>query len=358
MRILIPTLGFGRTGGFRVLSQLANHWQKTGADVRFLAPAGSDPPYFPTTVPILETSLGGTVSGPGEKLEGPGRLFGVHGVLALRAGLARLSGTADVVLANHSLTAWSVACAPSGGARCFYYVQAYEPEYYWMERQPVKWLLARLSYALPLGQIVNSPTYVDDGPVRPIGLVPPGLDLDLYAPKPQPRDFGDGAPIWLGCIGRSEPQKGTPYVLAAFEALHARDPRYKLRVAYGNLPAGYAHPAMEIVVPGNDAELADFYRGIDILIAAGTVQHGAPHYPVMEAMACATPVVTTGYMPAGPDNSWIVANRSADAIVEAVQSLVVDPETPARVAAASRAIAAFGWPAIAGRMLDLFRAAA
>jgi glycosyltransferase involved in cell wall biosynthesis len=341
-----------------VLSQLANHWQKAGEDVRFLAPAGSGHPYFPTSVPIVETRLGGTLSEAGEKLNGPGRLVGLHGVLALRAGLARLSGTADVVLANHSLTAWSVASAPSGGARRFYYVQAYEPEYYWMERQPAKWLLARLSYSLPLHQIVNSPTYVEQGPVRPIGLVPPGLDLEVYAPKPRPRDFSDGAPIWIGCIGRHEPQKGTPYVLAAFEALHARDPRYRLRVAYGNLPTGYQHPAMETVVPRNDAELSDFYRGIDILVAAGTVQHGAPHYPVMEAMACATPVVTTGYMPAGPDNSWIVANRSADAIVDAVQNLVADPGTPARVTAASEAISAFGWPAIAGRMLDLFRAQA
>lgn len=358
MRILIPTLGFGRTGGFRVLSQLANHWQMAGADVRFLVPAGSDAPYFPTTVPILQTSLGGRLSRPGERTVGPARLIGVHAVIALRAGLATLAGSSDIVLANHSLTAWSVAFAPSGGARRFYYVQAYEPEYFRMERQPAKWLLSRLSYALPLSQIVNSPTYVHDGPVRPIAMIPPGLDLALYAAKPRPRDFGDGEPIWIGCIGRREPQKGTPYVLAAFEALHASDPRYRLRVAYGNLPAGYQHPAMEIVVPRNDAELADFYRGIDILIAAGTVQHGAPHYPVMEAMACATPVVTTGYLPAEPDNSWIVANRSADAIVEAVQSLVVDPETPARVAAASRAIAAFGWPAIAGRMLDLFRAPA
>jgi hypothetical protein len=30
MKILIPILGFGRTGGYRVLSQLATEWCKQG----------------------------------------------------------------------------------------------------------------------------------------------------------------------------------------------------------------------------------------------------------------------------------------------------------------------------------------
>jgi len=46
---------------------------------------------------------------------------------------------------------------------------------------------------------------------------------------------------------------------------------------------GGINPACVVVVPGNDTELADYYRSVDILIAPGTVQHGAPHYPVMEA---------------------------------------------------------------------------
>ncbi|WP_447407026.1 hypothetical protein, partial [Clostridium perfringens] len=74
----------------------------------------------------------------------------------------------------------------------------------------------------------------------------------------------------VGCIGRSEPQKGTGYVLEAFQELHAKDPRHRLRIAYGNLPEGWSHEAAEIVVPRNDVELAAFYRSLDVLVAAGT----------------------------------------------------------------------------------------
>jgi glycosyltransferase involved in cell wall biosynthesis len=355
MRILIPVLGYDRAGGYRVLSRLASQWRAAGATVRFLAPSGAGAPYFPTDAELLETDLQGHVAPGGGLAREPARLEGARRIACLAAGLRTLSGTHDVVLANHSLTAWPVALFATGGNRRFYYVQAYEPEYFWMEREPVKWLLARLSYRLPLCQISNSPTYAEQGPVRPIAIVPPGLDLSLFAPRPNPRDFADGAPVVLGCIGRREPAKGIRYVLEAFGMLHAADPRFRLRVAYGNLPDGFSHPEMEIVVPADDAALACYYRSIDILIAPGTVQHGAPHYPVMEAMACATPVVTTGYMPADPSNSWIVENRSAAAIADAVRSIVAEPGYAARVAAAQGAIQRFAWDKVAARMLEVFR---
>jgi len=44
MRILIPIGGFGRAGGYRVLSELANHWIALGATVDFLVDHRSDPP--------------------------------------------------------------------------------------------------------------------------------------------------------------------------------------------------------------------------------------------------------------------------------------------------------------------------
>lgn len=52
MRILIPMLGFGRAGGYRVLSELANVWLRAGHDVAFAVPATSEVPYFPTEATI------------------------------------------------------------------------------------------------------------------------------------------------------------------------------------------------------------------------------------------------------------------------------------------------------------------
>ena len=82
------------------------------------------------------------------------------------------------------------------------------------------------------------------------------------------------------------------------------------------------HKWLEIVRPNSDAELADYYRSVDILVAPGTVQHGAPHYPVLEAGACGTIVVTTGYLGATEETAWLVSNRSAESIVTAVESII------------------------------------
>ncbi|MFQ3666815.1 MAG: glycosyltransferase family 4 protein [Sphingomonadaceae bacterium] len=354
MKILIPALGFDRSGGYRVLARLASEWIRLGAQAQFLVPAGSGAPYFPTSAEILESDPLGRITSGGGEVRPPARFEGARRLLCLVAGLRGIANGHDVILANHSLTAWPAMVARGKAIRRFYYIQADEAEYFRMERQHVKRLLAEASYRLPLYQISNSPTYADRGAIRAIATIPPGVDFSDFHPKPVPRDFSDGQPVVIGCIGRREPSKGISYALAAFRSLHAYDPRFRLRVAYGNLPEPFDHSAMEIVHPGNDRELADFYRNIDILVAPGTVQHGAPHYPVMEAMACATPVVTTGYMPANPENSWIVANRSPDAIVEAVMSLVQDKCYRERVARALEAIASFEWSAVASRMLDLF----
>jgi glycosyltransferase involved in cell wall biosynthesis len=234
-------------------------------------------------------------------------------------------------------------------------VQGYEPEYYWLERQPIKWLMSLLSYRFALEQVANAPIYCGHRNIRARSFVPPGLDLNLFRPSGRYRDFADGQPIVLGCIGRREPGKGTRYVLDAFERLNATDSRFRLRVAFGNLPEGWKHPACEIVVPDGDAELAEFYRSLDIMVAPGTVQHGAAHYPVLEAMACGIPIITTGYIPADEANSWIVANKNSTAIVDATHTIVSDPYYGERVARALEDIRSFAWPVVAARMLASFQ---
>lgn len=354
MKILIPIIGFGPTGGYRVLSRLATEWHRAGNMVTIVSPLGTAAPYHPTEASICWAPLLGPIAAvsPGAVTR---RWQGAHNIASVWNGTRRLAAGYDVVLANHSLTALPIYLASTRRRARFYYIQADEAEYYRDMSAPVKQGLARLSYALPFRQIVNAPVYFDNPAFATDVFVPPGVDLANYSPRSS-RDFADGAPVVIGCIGRHEEGKGTRYVLDAFTALHAADPRYRLHVAYGNLPDGWNHPAAEVVVPRNDAELADYYRSVDILVAPGTVQHGAPHYPVMEAMACATPVVTTGYMPAAPDNCWLVANRDAAAIAAACRAIVADPDYGTRVARARQAMLAFDWPAVAAKMLAVFAA--
>ena len=354
MKILIPILGFARAGGYRVLSEFASCWKRAGHTIHFLVPDTSGPPYFPTEAEILLSDRSGRVSTGTPVTFRKVAFQGVDNLVKLYRGLNSIGNNYDIILANQSLTTWPVRFAHAGHAKKFYYIQAYEPEYYVLERRPVKWILSKLSYHLGLIPIVNAPLYCKYKGIKTFRVIPPGVDLNTFHPKPHHKNFQTADEIILGCIGRQEPAKGTQYVLDAFVKLWEVDKRIRLRVAYGNLPRSWSHPATEIVVPKNDSELADYYRSVDIMIAPGTVQHGAPHYPVMEAMACGTPVVTTGYMPADADNSWLVPSSDAGAIHRAILAIVADDRYTHRVYRALEAMQIFAWDKAAGDMIHYF----
>lgn len=326
MKILIPILGFGRTGGYRVLSQLASEWCKQGHEVDFLCPDTSAHPYFPTTGRILWVNdIGTSCSGPNPNKAVSGR----YNIRALFCGLRQLDPNYDILLANQCLTAWPVTLTQCITAKKFYYIQAYEPEYYSSARTikgTLLSLISALTYHLPLKRIANSPIYFRYKNLRCSVAIPPGMDLSIFHPPALTRDLNCADLVTIGCIGRSEPEKGLIYALHAFETLHKLDSRFRLKVAYGNLPQNWSHPQCEVVMPKNDTDLADFYRSLDVLIAPGTVQHGAPHYPVLEAGACGVAVVTTGYMGASPDTAWIVTNKDVQSIVSSVTQVVSDRE--------------------------------
>lgn len=349
--ILIPVLGFDRTGGHRVLAELANAWVRGGHAVTFLSPDSSKEPYFPTCAAVLWVDGSGTVSAT-RRAAAPGSAR--YHLAALLRGMNRIGKQYDVILANHSLTAWPVALARCGRAAKFYYVQAYEPEFYTVRRSARGYALAALSglsYHLPIRRIVNAEIYVRYRNLRARDVIPPGIDLELFRPSDRPRKEEASDAVVIGCIGRREPQKGTGYVLQAFEQLHRHDKRFRLKVSYGNLPDDWRHEACEVVVPRNDRELAEYYRGLDVLIAPGTIQHGAPHYPVLESWACGVPVVTTGYMGASEQTAWMVRNRDPASICEAVLRLLRDADERERRRRNALELArTYAWERVAERM--------
>jgi glycosyltransferase involved in cell wall biosynthesis len=353
MKILIPVATFEAAGGFRVLSELANYWIAAGHAVDFLADERSKPPYFPTVARILHYGSGGVIGNGNGSTQAFGTSGNARSIYSrMFKALNRVGRDYDVILANHSFTALPVALARTGNARKWYYIQAYEPEYYsftpgW--RGHLLQGLSALSYKLPLSQVANAPIYIGYRGIKAEKWIPPGLDLTIFRRREQMPTFRADAPVVLGTIGRHEQTKGTPDVLAAFEQLAERHSNIRLKVAFGNLPKGWAHPRAEIVVPCNDSELAAYYRSVDILVAVGTVQHGACHYPVLEAMASGTPVITTGYLPADESNAWLVPVHAPAAIAAAVERIVdTSPdELRARVDHASAAIQRFGWTQVA-----------
>lgn len=364
MRILIPITNFGHGGGGRVLSRLASAWTAAGHTTDFLVDARSPKPYFPTDAGIHqfnEKGLDFESQLDESKFESSGSGLSIY--RGMYRALNQLGSKYDVILANHSMTAWPVRFAKTGLAHKFYYVQAYEPEYYklrpgWKSRI-LRWISDK-SYSLKLFQIANAPIYVDHPSIRATTWIPPGLDVSTFHRRTtSPRFSNSDEPIVIGTIGRMEETKGTIYVLQAFAQLHSMNPRFRLRVAYGNLPEGWSQQAgLEVVVPHGDTELAAYYRTVDILAAPGVVQLGACHYPVLEAMASGTPVITTGYLPASPENSWLVPVRDSSSIVKAILDIVALPESELtrRLNLAHADVQRFTWTQVAQNFLELFEA--
>jgi glycosyltransferase involved in cell wall biosynthesis len=349
MKIAIPIIGFTRSGGARVLSELSNAWIRQGHSVVFLCANAESDPYFPTQAKV--------VHGACTSLDGLRRQW-----LELVRMVRTEAPSCDALLANFHLTAWAVwAAGRTARCRATYYSQAFEADFYAehpsaLRRVVLQWLARRSLQLLPR-LVVNSPVYLDYPGVRAIGWVPPGIDFKRYWPRAEAvRPGFPGGTVVLGCIGRPERWKGTPDVIEAAALLVARGVDLRLRVAYhvpGVLPAPLAS-RVEEVLPRNDDELADFYRSVDLLLAPGTIQLGAPHYPVMEAMACNVPVITTGYLPADDRNALIVPVSRPDAIADAVCAAINEPQAVAdRAAFARTAIAPFAWSAVATKLLAL-----
>jgi glycosyltransferase involved in cell wall biosynthesis len=357
VRIVIPVMRFSGDGGMRVLSQFANHWIRAGHEVKFLANRRSDPPYHPTIATIVWIDdAGREVGAPSATPE-----FVHHTLAIMRSlwrGLERYARETDIVLANHSFTAWPVFLSRVS-ARKLYYVQAYEPEYF-ADTAGFRGLLVRAlsasTYLLPMSRIVNAPLYLRYGLLRSQECVPCGIDLSVMKPMTSLRvpKWGERR-IVIGTIGRQEPHKGTREALVAVKLLLERGRNVELRVAYGNVPDGASLDGrLQVVVPRNDAELAGYYRSLDVIVAPVRLQLGAMHYPVLEGMACGKPVVTTGHLPASRerDNAWFVPVNDPAAIANAVEDIFSDPvAAELRVCRGLEDVAPFAWERVASEML-------
>jgi len=210
------------------------------------------------------------------------------------------------------------------------------------------------SYGLPEDRVIVTPDAVDPSRFRPLETPPVALLKRFELDRP-----------FVLCVGRLEPRKNVERLIGAFSKLKgavtlalagASDFRYR-----GILERVAASPegTVKLLGPVSDEDLPGLYNLADAL-AYPSLAEGFG-MPVLEAMACGTPVVTSrrGALPeVGQDAVVYVDPEDEDDIAEALRKVLGDTELRERLRAAGIARAKeLRWNETARRTLEAYRRA-
>jgi phosphatidylinositol alpha-mannosyltransferase len=199
--------------------------------------------------------------------------------------------------------------------------------------------------------------------------IPNGVDVSRFAAaRPLAAWPGPGGAI--GFLGRyTEPRKGFPVLRDAFALLASARPGLRLLVAGRGEPDDVVEdlPAEireRIVFLGmvSEEEKARMLRSVDVYVAPNT---GGESFGMIltEAMAAGTAVVASDLdaFRRVLDNGRAGAlfpNGDAKALAELLDRLLDDPAArDALVKRAGEAVAAYDWPAVAARILEVYTTA-
>lgn len=108
---------------------------------------------------------------------------------------------------------------------------------------------------------------------------------------------------YLLFVGNIEPKKNIPYLIRAFKLFRERFKYHHQLVIVGNKGWGFSEVLKlaldlgleeEVLFPGvvSDEDLPELYRGADLFVFPSLFEGFG--IPVIEAMACGTPVITSG----------------------------------------------------------------
>lgn len=196
-------------------------------------------------------------------------------------------------------------------------------------------------------------------------IIPNGVDVNLFHPNGRrPTDYLTRGPRLL-FLGRLDPRNGLETVLDAMPRILKQFPRTTLTVAGdGPLRRVYeraARPLGEAVrfVGRVNGERPEYYGTNDLYLCPTT--KASFGITLLEAMACGTPFLASdiiGFreLVDGGGEAVLVPPRQPDAWAEAVTDLMGDPSRRAAMGAAGRTkAAAYAWPRVADRILDVYR---
>ncbi len=280
---------YALTGGNRVISTYAERLSRRGHDVVVISP--------PPTPPSLRKQFRSLIKGDGwivTPSRSSSHFFSQTGATQKVLRRSRPVSDfdvpdADIVIATWWETAeWVAKFSPSKGAKV-YFVQGYEV----FDHQPK--LRVESTYTLPFYKITISQWLLDIMKGRygasDISMVSNGVDTNLFQGPVRTKQ----AVPTVGLVYTQQHCKGTDISLKAYNLAAQQIPELRL-VTFGRkiaptlpLPSG----AEYVELPAQN-QLKDLYGKCDAWLV-GSREEGFG-LPILEAMACRTPVIST---PAG-----------------------------------------------------------
>jgi GT2 family glycosyltransferase len=313
LRVVYVTEDMGVGGGHRVIFEQANRLAARGHDVSIFT-LGEPQDWFKLDVPV--------------------RRFKDY-----RRLLAELEPLAAIKVATWWNTAAPVWRASVLHGIPAYFVQDIETTYYPRHERVRTAVLA--SYQPEFAYITTSGWNRDR--LRELSLdpavVPPGVDLERFHPLPHVRRREN---VVLA-LGRTNPLKNYPLTVAAWHALE--EPRPELRL-FGIEPELANEPGINYEERPADGRIAELLCEATVFVQTST--HEGFCLPVLEAMACGTPVVCTDAdgnrdFCVDGENCLMAAPR-ADAVAGAIARVLADVELRERLARAGIETAArYAW---------------
>ena len=349
MRVTFVLPNLNMSGGIRVAAIHADYLRRRGHQVRLVTLL--HPPPSPWRV--AKSLLRGR-GWPPRQVNGPSHFDGfdierVSITYSKRPNFAAVPD-GDVVIATWWETAAWVAKLPASKGARVHFVQGYEA--FAGDPQVIDAV-----YALPTPKIVVSgwlrDVLRDKFQQTPLALVPNAVDLEKFHAPPR----GKQPVPTVGFIYSVDRIKGTDIMLRAYGLAAKRLPGLRL-VAMSNYPVSEQlplPPGAQFVFQARDHQLRDNYGRCDAWLS-GTREEGFG-LPILEAMACRTPVIAT---PAGaarellePGGGVLVPQEDPPAMADAVVRICSLPDADWR-ALSDKALATaarFTWDA-AGQLFE------
>ncbi len=297
---------------------------------------------------------------------------GFAGLMSMRGLLKRRPF--DVVNTHSSTDSWlaAVACASVERAPALVrtrHISAPVPS-----NRATRWLYSKAARVVTTGERLRMQVIEETGiEARRAISIPTGIDLSAFRPGDRlaaraALGLASDAPT-VGIVATLRSWKGHTYLLQALAAM--RRPEVRL-VVVGDGPQREALEALaaslgiaaQVRFAGNQPDVAPWMRSFDLFCLPSYANEGVPQ-ALMQAMACALPVVTT---PVGSIDE-IVTDGETGVIVPARNDMrlrveisnLLDDEARRRTLGArahSEAHARFGQGLMVERMIEVFAGAA